>query len=107
MHVFGLDDLSGPFYGFWSGVGSDFSELAIVGAVIAAYRHHNCHVKGCLWLGKHKVDGTPFVVCAKHHPAIPDGGVSHEDVVVAHQIAEGVCPPTADGSSDSRSNSAG
>lgn len=101
MHFFGLDDLSGPFYGFWSGVGSDISELAIVAAVIAGYRKHNCHVKGCWRLGKHAVRNTPYVVCAKHHPDVPDV------VTPAHLIARETCLATAETSSDSRSDSAG
>ena len=59
---------SGPYYGFWSGFGSDLGEATIVGAVLSGYRHHNCHTDWCPWLG-HKVDGTPYVACPKHHPA--------------------------------------
>lgn len=33
-HIFGLDSASGPVYLFWSGAGSDLSELAVVGAVL-------------------------------------------------------------------------
>lgn len=105
MHFFGLDDLSGSFYGFWSGIGSDLGELAIIGAAIGLYRKHTCHVDRCWRWARHPVNGTPYTVCRRHHPAIPDV-VSHEDIVVAHQIAEGVCTPTAEGLSDSRSNSA-
>ena len=71
MHFFGLDNLSGPQYGFWSGVGSDISELAIVGAVLGAYRKHNCHAKGCWRVGRHSVDGTPW--CDRHHQAARGG----------------------------------
>lgn len=67
-HIMGLDNLSGVFYGFWSGIGSDLQETAIFAGVIAILRHHNCHAKGCLRLGKLGVDGTPYVVCHKHHP---------------------------------------
>jgi hypothetical protein len=65
MHVFGLDSASGPAYLAWSGVGSDVAELAIVGAVYGAYRKHNCHQAGCLRIGRHLVDGTPW--CNRHH----------------------------------------
>lgn len=58
---------SGPYYGFWSGFGSDIAELAIVGGIVQMVRHHNCHVKGCLRLGR-PVSGTPYVACPKHHP---------------------------------------
>jgi hypothetical protein len=29
----GTDDLSGPWYGFWSGFGSDLAEIGVIGAV--------------------------------------------------------------------------
>ena len=67
-HILGLDDLSGPWYGFWSGFGSDVSELALLGALVGLLRKHNCHVKGCWRVGRHAVDGTAWVVCARHHP---------------------------------------
>lgn len=56
-----------PWYNFWSGFGSDIGEATILVAIIGAARHHNCHVKGCLRLGR-PVDGTPYVACPKHHP---------------------------------------
>ena len=59
---------SGPYYGFWSGFGSDIGEATLVVGVVAAWRHHNCHVKGCPRLGR-PVAGTPYVACARHHPA--------------------------------------
>ena len=52
---------SGPYYGFWSGFGSDIGEATLVVGVWAAWRHHNCHVKGCARLGR-PVDGTPYVL---------------------------------------------
>lgn len=65
MHFFGLDNLSGPQYGFWSGIGSDISELAIVGAVAGMLKRHNCHQRRCWRIGRHMVDGTPW--CDRHH----------------------------------------
>lgn len=64
-HLLGLDNLSGPWYGFWSGIGGDLSILA---APLVLLRRHNCHVKGCPRLGRHPVPGTGFVVCRRHHP---------------------------------------
>jgi hypothetical protein len=72
LHVLGVDDVSGRWYGFWSGFGSDISELAIVGAVLGGYRKHNCHAKGCWRIGRHVVDGTPW--CNRHHQAARDSG---------------------------------
>lgn len=68
VHVLGLDNLSGPWYGFWSGAGSDLGELAIVGGLIGLLRKHNCHVHGCPRIGRHKIAGTDWVVCRRHHP---------------------------------------
>ena len=56
---------SPPNYNFFSGAGSDISELAIVGAVAGGYRKHNCHEPGCWRIGRHVVNGTPF--CDRHH----------------------------------------
>lgn len=66
-HFFGLDNLSGPFYGFWSGAGSDITELALLGAV---WHHVNCHEPGC-WRPGTRVTAGPGGVhvrrCARHH----------------------------------------
>lgn len=59
-----LQPLSGQGYQFWSGIGSDFSEITILGAVVGLYYKHNCHTKGCPRIGKHIVNGTPY--CTKH-----------------------------------------
>ena len=58
LRVLGLDDLSGPWYGFWSGFGSDLGELAIVGAI---WNHLNCHENGCWRIARHR---TPY--CRRH-----------------------------------------
>lgn len=74
----------GPYYGFWSGFGSDIGEVAIIGAVLAAYRKHNCHVTRCWRIAKHPVEGTPFCTCRKHHPDTPDGPITADHVRAAH-----------------------
>lgn len=61
---------SGPFYGFWSGSGSDLGELALLSGVVVAAKRVNCHDKGCWNVWSHKVDGTPFRACRKHHPVL-------------------------------------
>jgi len=58
---------SGPYYGFWSGFGSDIGEATLVAGVFALWRHHSCHVRGCARFGR-PVPGTPYLACPKHHP---------------------------------------
>jgi hypothetical protein len=77
---------AGPYYGFWSGFGSDLSELAIVGAIIQIFRVHNCHVHRCWSFRTYPVEGTPYKVCKHHHPAMKQGVISHEDVITAHRL---------------------
>jgi len=85
LHVTGVDNVSGPWYGFWSGFGSDLGEIAIVGGLISIYRRHNCHVKGCWRIGKYSVEGTGYVVCRHHHP---DEAPTHHEVLAAHHAAK-------------------
>lgn len=56
----------GPYYGFFSGFGSDLGEVTIIGAIIATFKHHNCGVKRCWRIGKIPVEGTPHKTCHKH-----------------------------------------
>jgi len=74
----------GPYYGFWSGFGSDIGEIAIIGGMASIYRKHNCHVRGCWRIARHPVAGTDFIVCRRHHP---DDAPSHQDVLDAHEAA--------------------
>lgn len=79
-HGIGLDSGSGYPYLFWSGFGSD---LAYSAAIAVAWRHLNCHAKGCFRLGRHPIVGTPFKVCGHHHPDVPDGGASAEHIAAS------------------------
>lgn len=65
---FTAGDGNGSPYLFWSGAGSD---LAYLGFLYALLRHVNCHQPRCLRVGRLPVDGTPFKVCRRHHPAPP------------------------------------
>lgn len=77
-HILGLDNLSGPWYGFWSGVGGDLSLFTVAYALV---RRHNCHVQRCWRIGRHPVDGG-YLVCARHHPFGPP---THQDVIDVHE----------------------
>lgn len=87
LTVTGSNNTSGVWYGFWSGFGSDLGEVAIIGAGIGIFRKHNCHVQGCWRIGKHPVEGTPYIVCRKHHPGISQEKVSFSTVKQAHKKA--------------------
>jgi hypothetical protein len=77
------------YYNFWSGFGSDLGEATLITAVgIGVYtgvRKVNCHSKGCWRIGRHPLDGTPYILCRHHHPDVPDKGASHEHILEQHR----------------------
>ena len=84
----GTSNSSSRAYGFWSGFGSDLGELALIGGVWMGLRKLNCHVKGCWRIGHHSLEGTPYVVCRKHHPDVPDKGASLHHIHDMHRRAK-------------------
>lgn len=64
-----IHPLIGRGYQFWSGIGSDFSEIAIIGAVLAHIRHHNCSIPHCPRIAhkKYEIKETKQYTCRKHH----------------------------------------
>jgi hypothetical protein len=68
----GVDNLSGAWYGFWSGIGSDIPIFAAALGLLANFyvlmRHHNCEVHRCWRIVRHQVETTGHRVCRKHHP---------------------------------------
>jgi hypothetical protein len=73
------------YYNFWSGFGADLTEVTLLTTVaIGVYtgvRKANCHTKGCWRIGHHPLEGTPYHLCAHHHPDVPEGGASHEQIL--------------------------
>ena len=67
-----LHPLKGNGYQWWSGAGSDLSEVMLLVGLVAWYRHHNCHQHRCWRLGRFQ--HGHFVLCHKHHPKVPDDG---------------------------------
>jgi hypothetical protein len=73
FHIFlnwsGSSNPSGNQYGFFSGFGSDLGEVAIIGAVGATYKHHNCAVPRCWRIAHHKyeIKETKQYTCRMHH----------------------------------------
>lgn len=92
IHVTGADYGLVPgrwsYYGFWSGIGSDFGELTVLAAVLGLFRRHNCHVRGCWRLGRHlladEAAGVEYRVCARHHPRAPDRGLTRAHLRLVH-----------------------
>lgn len=68
----GIIDMSGPYYAFWSGFGSDIAEFSLVGAAVTGVyqlnRKFNCHQPGCWRIGTHPAAGGQFLLCYRHHP---------------------------------------
>lgn len=77
FHHWLFHPMAGKGYQFFSGIGSDVSELALLGGLIAYLRHHQCAVRGCWRMSwaTHPEHGVP--VCARHHPK---GGIDKEAV---------------------------
>ena len=63
---------TGPYYGFWSGFGSDLTEFAIIGTIATGVyqvvKKYNCHYPGCWRVGNHPAAGGQFSLCYLHHP---------------------------------------
>jgi len=62
--MLGLDDPSGPWYLWWSGLGSDLGELTIIAVI---YHHLNCHQPGCWRPARHQSGGY----CRRHAKGRP------------------------------------
>jgi hypothetical protein len=84
IHI-GSTKESGPYYGFWSGFGSDISEGAIAVGLYTGLRKVNCHSKMCWRIGHHPLEGTPYHLCKKHHPDVPKHSAKLEDILAQYQ----------------------
>lgn len=88
LHVLGVDNVSGPWYGFWSGFGSDLGEVTIITGLLAVYKKHNCHVAWCWRVGRHpftdEATGAEYLLCRKHHPGTLSRPPSAEAIDAIH-----------------------
>lgn len=67
---------SPPNYNFWSGFGSDLGEYSIAaglfGHIGVAWRSHTCHRYWWCWRApRFELEGTPYMLCRRHHPCPP------------------------------------
>ena len=76
--------LFGPGYQFYSGVGSDISEITILGAAIALLKHANCDAPRCLRYGPHRTADGHHKLCRKHHPDLPNHRLSLREIHARH-----------------------
>jgi len=85
----GIIDVSGPYYGFWSGFGSDLAEFSLVGAAVTGVyqlnRKYNCHQHGCWRIGIHPAAGGQFLLCSRHHPDYQGKKPTHELIAKLHR----------------------
>lgn len=76
-------------YNFWSGIAGSFL-ISLPNWFIAGFlffRHTNCHAPWCPNVGKYPLEGTPFKLCKKHHPDIPDN-LTLEHIMYEHRRAK-------------------
>jgi len=80
---------SGPYYGFWSGFGSDIAEFGILGAIATGIyqliKKYNCHEPGCWRVGTHQAAGGQFLLCYRHHPDFHGVKPTHDLIVRMHR----------------------
>jgi hypothetical protein len=85
----GIINEPGPYYGFWSGFGSDIEEFGILGAIGAALyqlvKKYNCHEPGCWRIGNHPAAGGQFMLCYRHHPDFQGERPNHELIERLHR----------------------
>jgi hypothetical protein len=78
----------GPYYGFWSGFGSDLEEFGILGAIGAGIyqlvKKYNCHEPGCWRVGNHPTADGQFNLCYRHHPDFQGTKPTHELIERLH-----------------------
>jgi hypothetical protein len=77
------------YYNYHSGFGSVYPWIflsmgGILTGLILAFRHTNCHAKGCWRIGKYQLAGGEYKVCGKHnlgfegkHPTLDHIWVRH------------------------------
>jgi hypothetical protein len=79
----------GPYYGFWSGFGSDLAEFGILGAIATGIyqlvKKYNCHEPGCWRVGTYEAAGGQFLLCYRHHPDFRGSKPSHDLIVRLHE----------------------
>jgi hypothetical protein len=77
--------LFGKGYQFWSGAGSDISELTLLGIALGAWKHVNCAVPWCVRFGRHPTADGLHKLCRRHHPDLPSRRLSLDEIHARHR----------------------
>lgn len=77
VRVYLLHPLKGNGYQWWSGAGANFGEITVIGMVLGAIRHVNCHHKGC-WKPGHRHPEHGWPACKRHWNETPDHAQSRD-----------------------------
>jgi hypothetical protein len=105
----GTNDVSGVYYGFWSGFGSDLAEFGIIGAlgtaVYQVVKKFNCHEPGCWRVGTHPAAAGQFLLCYRHHPDFQGHRPTHDLLSACIARTSSAGTPSANGSTRSTSTS--
>jgi len=85
----GIINEPGPYYGFWSGFGSDLTEFGVIGAIATGVyqlvKKYNCHAPGCWRVGNHPAADGQFSLCYRHHPEYEGKKPTHELIQRLHR----------------------
>ena len=65
--IFGIDDVSGPWYAFWSGFGGPL--LTFLAVVAFTIRWAMCDERYCWRRGRYQLPDSLLVVCRRHRHA--------------------------------------
>lgn len=85
LHWTGGDNGSSPQYLELSGFLSIIIPplLTVLGLAFTYWLHTRCHVAGCLHHGKHEFQH--YKLCRRHHPCVPQGGITHLHILQLHK----------------------
>lgn len=69
LYWLGLTSPASAPYLFWSGFAGGVS---LFGGALMFCLRHTCHVPMCFRIGKFGLPDSPYHLCAKHHPDVPN-----------------------------------
>lgn len=85
----GVRNVSGVYYAFWSGFGSDIAEFGILAGIVTGIyqivKKFNCHEPGCWRVGTHPAAGGQFLLCYRHHPDYAGKKPTHDVIERLHR----------------------